>query len=214
MRSVVYLFLLACIPVSNPKIQGREFVEHGGSYLIDVKYPEISDAPVFNAAVQQAVGAARKEFGHGATASEGQPTESYLRSDYKADVLKNGIVSVILHYDEYTAGAAHPWGVMQTINYDRRNCRVLKLSDFFLPGTNYVGRLSDLAIADLEKNEDAERAPIEHGAGPNESNFRFFTLTDDSLVLHFSMYQVAAGAAGEQTVEIPLTELSPLLKKR
>jgi hypothetical protein len=79
---------------------------------------------------------------------------------------------------------------------------------------NYISRVSQLAIAALEQNEFADRGGIRHGAGPVESNFKFFTLTDTALVLHFPMYQVAAGAAGEQTVEISLNELVPLLRKQ
>jgi hypothetical protein len=41
-----------------------------------------------------------------------------------------------------------------------------------------------------------------------------FTLTDTDLVLHFPMYQVAAGAAREQTAVIPLERLASLLRKR
>jgi hypothetical protein len=101
---------------------------------------------------------------------------------------------------------------MAVVNYDSKTCRVLRLADLFRPEANYVQRISQLAIASLERNEYAESSAIEHGAGPVESNFKYFTLTDTHLVLHFPMYQVAAGAAGEQTVEIPFAELAPLLR--
>jgi hypothetical protein len=52
------------------------------------------------------------------------------------------------------------------------------------------------------------------GAGPVESNFKVFTLTDTTLVLHFPTYQVAPGVAGPQQVVIPLETLAPLLQKR
>ena len=103
---------------------------------------------------------------------------------------------------------------MASVNYDSRNCRVLTLSDLFRPGANYVSRISQLAIAILDQNESADPGAIRHGAGPLESNFKVFTLTDTSLVLHFPMFQVAAGAAGTQTVVIPLDKHTPLLRKR
>ena len=59
----------------------------------------------------------------------------------------------------------------------------------------------------------ADHGAIRHGAGPVESNFKVFTFTDTDLILHFPMYQVAAGAAGEQTAVIPLDKLAPLLRK-
>ena len=103
---------------------------------------------------------------------------------------------------------------MASINYDSLTCRVLTLASLFRPGVKYVSRLSQLAIAYLDQNEFADRGAIRHGAGPIERNFKVFTLTDTDLVLQFPMYQVAAGAAGEQTVIIPLEKLAPLLRKR
>jgi hypothetical protein len=103
---------------------------------------------------------------------------------------------------------------MVSINYDSRTCRVLELSDLFRPGVHYLQRLSRLAIAALDQNEFADHHAIRHGAGPAESNFKVFTLTDTALVFHFHMYQVAAGAAGTQSAVIPLDKLAPLLRKR
>jgi hypothetical protein len=142
------------------------------------------------------------------------PSDGYLNGSYTAALLKNGIVSVLIDYSEYTPGAAHPWGVMASINYDSRICRVLTLASLFRPGVKYVSQLSQLAIAYLDQNEFADRGAIRHGASPIESNFRVFTLTDTDLVLQFPMYQVAAGAAGEQTAIIPLEKLASLLRKR
>ena len=85
---------------------------------------------------------------------------------------------------------------MASINYDTRTGRVLPLSALFRPGSNYLARLSQLAIASLEQDEFAERSAIRHVAGAVESNFKVFTLTDTTLILHFPTYQVAAGAAG------------------
>jgi hypothetical protein len=76
-----------------------------------------------------------------------------------------------------------------------------------------VSRLSQLAIAYLDEDQYAEHSAIRQGAGPVESNFKVFTLTDTDLILHFPNYQVAAGVAGEQTAVIPLDQLTPLLRK-
>jgi hypothetical protein len=115
--------------------------------------------------------------------------------------------------DEYTPGAAHPWGVMASINYDTRSGRLLTLSDLFRPDCNYLSRLSEISVHQLEQHEYAEESAIRHGAGPVEKNFQVFTLTDTELVLHFQQYQVAAGAVPSEQVSIPLKKLSPLLRK-
>jgi hypothetical protein len=217
MIPITMAVFLACLPQTVLQVQQGEMHEQGIHYSIDVKYPEIEKADQFNAAVRQAVGSLTESFRKGGmpeiSAADG-PTDGYLDGSYNAAILKNGIISVLLDYSEYTPGAVHPWGVMASINYDSRTCRVLALSDLFRPGVNYRSRISQLAIATLDQNEFADHHAIRHGAGPLESNFKVFTLTDTALVLHFPMYQVAAGAAGAQSVVIPLDKLAPLLRKR
>jgi len=217
MTPLITAVFLACMPQTPLQIQQREIHEQGTHYAVDVKYPEIENADAFNAAVRLAVGSLTESFKKGGmpevNAGDG-PSDGYLNGSYSAAVLKNGRVSVLIDYSEYTPGAAHPWGVMASINYDSHTCRVLTLTSLFRPGIKYVSRLSQLAIAYLDQNEFADRGAIRHGAGPIESNFKIFTLTDTDLVLQFPMYQVAAGAAGEQTAVIPLEKLAPLLRKR
>ena len=207
---------LACLKQTVPQVQKHESHEQGAHYAIDIKYPEIENDDNFNAAVRQAASSLTESFERAMLGVSATDTsyDGYLNGGYSASVLKNGIVSVLLTYDEYTPGAVHPWGVMASINYDSRTCRVLALSDIFRPGINYLSHISKLAIASLDQNEFADHPAIRHGAGPVENNFKVFTLTDTALVLHFPMYQVAAGAAGEQSVVIRLNKLTPLLKRQ
>ena len=84
----------------------------------------------------------------------------------------------------------------------------------FHPGSKYVKRLSRLAIASLVDHMDhPEVEAIRHGAGPVESNFKVFTLTDTALVLHFQQYQVAPGVVPSEEVAIPLKTLAPILRQ-
>ena len=53
---------------------------------------------------------------------------------------------------------------------------------------------------------------LKSGAGPSWSNFQDFLLLPDTLVIRFPPYQVAAYAAGDQKVEIPLSKLSGLMR--
>lgn len=208
--------LLACLPPTVLQVQQREIHEQGIHYVIDVKYPEIENFDHFNAAVRQAVDSLTEGFKKDMPGVDAPDASvgGYLNGSYNAAILKNGIVSVLLDYGEYGSGAVHPWDAMVSINYDSRTCRVLALSDLFRPGVHYLQRLSRLAIASLDNNEFADHGAIRHGAAPLESNFKVFTLTDTALVLHFHMYQVAAGAAGTQSAVIPLDKLVPLLRKR
>ena len=139
-----------------------------------------------------------------------------LGGKYTATILKNGIISVLFDYGEYTPGAAHPGWIIASVNYDIREHQVLALSSLFRSGSNYLGRLSRRAVADLEKRPFAYPPEIRQGAAPAQKNFKVFTLTDSALVLHFTEGQIAATvvSAQEQEVAIPLHDLAPILKKR
>jgi uncharacterized protein DUF3298/peptidoglycan-N-acetylmuramic acid deacetylase PdaC-like protein len=216
--SVVQIFACVAASYSNSRVrlQQRELSQHDDWWSIDIKYPIIEGDNTFNTAVRQHVTATADDFRTGLprTASKGYPDYgAYLKGRYTAEILKNGVISVLFDYGEYTPGAAHPWGVMASINYDTRSGRLLALSDLFRPGCNYVSRLSEISIHELEQHEYAEKTAVRHGAGPVEKNFLVFTLTDTELVLHFQQYQVAPGAVPSEQVSIPLTKLARLLRK-
>ena len=190
----------------------------GDGWSITIKYPSIASLPKFNAAVIRQVHATAAKF---LKEFPGSPSEqfsnysSYLNGVCTARVLRNGIISVLCDYGEYVAGAAHPWEVVTSVNYDSRTSRVLKLADLFNPGADYVSRLSKLSSELLmQRPEIPDEQSIRNGAGPVEQNFQVFTLTDDALIVHFQQYQVAPGVAPALQIEIPLTKLHPLLRTR
>jgi hypothetical protein len=216
--SIVQIVACVAVSYSNPalKLQERELSQHDNWWSMEIKYPIIEGDSTFNTAVLQDVNTTADAFRRGLsrTASKDYPDYgAYLKGSYKAQILKNGIVTVLFDFDEYTPGAAHPWGVMASINYDTRSQRLLTLSDLFRPDCNYVSRLSEISIHELEQHEYAEESAIRHGAGPVKKNFQVFTLTDTELVLHFQQYQVAAGAVLSEQVSISLEKLAPLLRK-
>jgi hypothetical protein len=203
-------------PPAAIKLKEEEIRQHDDWWSVDIKYPQAEGADVFNMAVRRNLTATIEDFRKGLpkSATTGYPDYGgYLKGTYAAQVLKSGVISVLLSYEEYAPGAAHPGGIMASVDYDARVQRVLALSDLFLPQSDYVSRLSALAIDSLDHHEYAVPDMIRRGAGPVESNFKVFTLTDDALVLHFQQYQVAAGAAPSEQVVIPLTALAPLLRK-
>ncbi len=213
---VIQIVTCAVACYSGTTLQERELNQHDDWWSIEIKYPIIEGDNTFNTAVLHHVTTIATGFRKGLpkTASKGYPDYgAYLKGKYTAQILKNGIVSVLFEYGEYTPGAVHPWGAMASMNYNTRSARFLRLSDLFRPGIKYVSRLSAISIHELQQHEYAEETAIRHGAGPFEKNFEVFTLTDTELVVHFQQYQVAAGAVPSEQVSIPLTELAPLLRK-
>jgi hypothetical protein len=195
-----------------PALQEREFNQHNDRWSINVKYPELAGADAFNLAIHRKLDSMVNGFKKGLLPEDYPDYPAYLKGTYRAQILKSGVVSVLFNYETYFPGAAHPGGELASINYEFKEHRLLALSDLFRPKSPYVSRLSEIAIQSLDENEFADTHAVHRGAGPVESNFEVFTLTDTELVLHFQTYQVAAGAAGEQQVEIPLASLKPLLQ--
>jgi uncharacterized protein DUF3298 len=205
--------LLALAPQSALQVQPREVRAQTGKYEIRVEYPEFTQARPLNAAVRRIVNGRVEEFRRQNVPSGPPLSPGYLHGRYTAASLNNGVVSVLLEWDENVPGAAHPAGYMDSVNYDRRTRRVLTLAGLFQPGADYLSRLSQLAVASLER-KISDTFIFRQGAAPLEGNFKVFTLTEAALVLHFPAYQVAAGAAGPQEAVIPLEQLAPLLRKR
>jgi hypothetical protein len=59
---------------------------------------------------------------------------------------------------------------------------------------------------------DAVGSFITDGTTPNDANFANFFVDNNTLVILFAPYQVAPYAAGPQTLRIPFSQLSGILK--
>lgn len=198
------------------KFQEHELTRHDDWWHIRIKYPSLEAADEFNKIVRRDVDSMADSFG--TSLPENAPTGypnygAYLEGAYEANVVKNGIISVLFDYTEYWPTAVHPWGILACINYDPRTRRRLELSDLFRPGSHYLTELSRISVRDLEQRENAEEEMIRQGAAPLKKNFAVFTVTDTDLILHFQQYQVAPGVVPADEVVIPLTNLASILRK-
>jgi len=122
-------------------------------------------------------------------------------------------VSYIFTIYEDTLGA-HGNTSFHTFTFDTASGVPLSLADLFLPGTDYLGKLSALARERLPGviGQYGDAAMIASGTAPEDKNFENFFFDGNNLIILFSPYQVAAYAAGPQTLRIPLSELSTILK--
>ncbi len=183
------LFFVAVASAQTlPSVQAREVREEGRRPKINFRYPEIPGAAPFNEAVRQIVNPLLDTF-------RNTSLPGWLDGGYSAANLKNGIVSVLLKWEWYSEGAAHPQHEIASINYDSNRGQLLALSDLFRSGVDYLPTLSRLAVDALEHREDlaALTTPggIKRGAGPVASNFKVWTLTDEYLV--FAFHRVSGG---------------------
>lgn len=121
--------------------------------------------------------------------------------------------SVKLNLSDYTGGA-HPNLTFQTFTFDLANQKVLALADIFQDGVNPWPTLAPIVEQDVtnQLGEAADPQWIQQGTGENPDNYQNWALTPDSLVFFFPPYQVVAYAYGPVTVNIPLVNISSLLK--
>lgn len=102
---------------------------------------------------------------------------------------------------------------------DKKSGDFVKLSELFRPGTDYVGRLSELVKKQmLERNKEAEGTyfvePDEFGDGftgiSPEQNF--FINEKGRLVICFDKYEIAIGAEGSPEFEINPDDIADIRK--
>jgi hypothetical protein len=109
---------------------------------------------------------------------------------------------------------AHPNAFYRTFTFNRATGEELEIADLFIPRSAYLTRLSAIAEFELSKSlgDFVEIDYIRQGTAPESLNFQSYSIEGNNLVLIFPPYQVAPYAAGTQTVSIPLSQLSEILK--
>lgn len=137
---------------------------------------------------------------------------SSLEITSTAEIISSTILSAKLSVFTSVAGAAHPITIIYPFNYSTTATGLLKISDLFIPGSNYLDYISSYSISDLRAYAQKEGwtnidEMIVQGASPDEKNFNSWNLTGDSLVITFNPYQVAPYVFGIQTVSIPLSNM-------
>lgn len=142
---------------------------------------------------------------------------SSLDVAYEIALAQDDLISVQMDVGSYYQGAAHPNSYTETINYDLKNGKQLKLSDLFKPGAKYLQAIATYSIADLKKQQSTGQGKgllddqIEEGAAPSAKNYESWKITKKGLGINFDAYQVGPYAAGPQFVLVPYANLKDLI---
>ena len=196
-------------------------------YSVDAEYPEIQGDSRFDKFNQEARAMITKDvaaFKSSETAEEGEesgdlPAEtqsSSLDIGYQVHFATADLISVEFREGEYSRGAAHGNSVTVVLNYDVKNGRKIALADLFNPKTNYLGVLSNYSKKELKdkltKDEMFDEDMVKSGTEPTADNYAAWTITRKGLYITFDPYQVAAYAAGPQSVLVPYSALKDIIK--
>jgi hypothetical protein len=196
-------------------------------YEIAVQYPEITGPgntnfekfdQVVRASITKKVASFKKEM----APEEGEDTrpENSMGSDltigYNFNLAQDDLISLTFSVSSYYQGAAHPNSYSETINYDLKNGKVLKLADLFKPGAKYLQAISAYCIDDLKKQSKdkdgmLDDESIKSGASPTPKNYERWTINKKGLGIDFDPYQVGPYVAGPQYVTVPYSALKDLI---
>lgn len=199
--------------VSQPYIETNQ----DPAFTITAQIPQLSgsDDPrvqafnqKLNEIVQKEVVTFRQEFSN--TPVVEVSTNSSLQVTYQVISQYDDIWSFKFHYSFYNNGAAHPGDFSHTVNYDLGSGRELALGDLFVPGSDYLGALSNYCLDELRKKPYSDSFTTS-GADPTLENYRNWNITPEGLMITFDTYQVAPGAAGPQVVVMPYDQLSTII---
>lgn len=200
------------------ELVSKPFQESGQNppYEIKAEIPFLQDSqqvPVedFNQQVDTLIRENMETFRNSVLQSAHNPPISSASNydlKYSSFSSEEEIISLKLDINSYFDGAAHPGEQIITFNYDLDSRRQLKLEQLFKPGSAYLERIAAYCKVQLGLRDIAY---TEAGAEPTTDNYRNWNITSDGLLITFDMYQVAAGAAGPQTVVVPYVELKDLI---
>ena len=196
-------------------------------YEIEAQYPQFSGGnnpnfEKFNQLVRGVVTNKVAGFKKDMAPEEGEEPrpQGSMGSDlgiaYEIALAQDDLISVEFDIGSYYQGAAHPNSYTETVNYDLKNGKQLKLSDLFQSGSKYLQALANYCIADLKKQSKAkgEELPadmLQSGAAPTTKNYQSWKITRTGLGINFDSYQVGPYAAGPQYVLVPYANLKEFI---
>lgn len=213
-------------------LSGTTYVEHAAYYDIAVNYA--SSTPLLakvSAAADASAVALMKNFVSGTIAQF--KTDGNFANLTAEDIKIMGLgkdrkeklqiayliassphtVSYIFTVYEDTLGA-HGNTFFHTFTFDTTTGALVTLADIFTPDSNYLAKLSAISRAKLPSviGDGADVKFIEGGTTSDEKNFANFFFDNKDFVILFDPYAVAPYSFGPQTLRIPLSELSSILK--
>jgi hypothetical protein len=141
---------------------------------------------------------------------------------HNATLFDDNLLSVAFSVAWYGAGAAHGNTHNRTLNFQIEPTLPLDLADLFHDRADYLPRLSELCVIDLEEqskqygsDETAYKLMDDptnrSGTAPEKENFKHFHLSDEALHILFDKYQVGPGAWGCREVSIPYHRIGDIL---
>ncbi|HFF3625860.1 DUF3298 and DUF4163 domain-containing protein [Legionella pneumophila] len=202
-----YSFLASAITTEVIKKETAE-------YLLDIKYPQGFQSNGVNQAVKEFITNQQKSFmnelSEDADTPADAPGKTGLNITYAIPYQSTNALSVRFNISIYHRGAAHPSNAVKVLNFIKS--QPVQLSDLFVPGSDYLQPIANLAKKEITVKKISDENWIKEGTKPTQENYSIWHFTKNGIAIVFNTYQVAAYVYGEQTVDVPLSLISAMVK--
>lgn len=181
--------------------------ESSGPYAITAAYPVTSDERItldLKAFVQGQIDQFKEDTAWATDPSIAPAESSALSLDVTyTESTNDNADNYIFTIASYTGGA-HGLQATATFSYDKYG-KKLALADLFTNGEKGLDTIATYVMKVLSSRKISDQGWIAEGAAPTVENYRAFVIEDAGITFIFDPYQVAAYAAGKQTVTVPIT---------
>jgi hypothetical protein len=223
---------------SEIKRKGR-----GDEMTINIEYPRIKTPETtpqkkFNQKLQSLVQKELNEFVQFCSEAykKKQTSGCEINSDFDIEYASKKFVSAKINWQSYSGYLNYDYHTT-TVNYNLTNEKDVELKDLFEKNTNYLEKLSRLAIEKLNRTclscpcKDGTNAgkslpegisnaesfggmfDLNEAVSAKEENFSNWSITAEGLKITFNEYQVGPGCIGIIDIVIPFNDLQPILRK-
>lgn len=129
--------------------------------------------------------------------------------EFNIEFFKNNLLELNLSGYHYPLGAAHGMPTRIDVAIDLQNGNIYELSDLFKKDADYVTELSNIVRDQIQKQ--GEDSYIWMNAYKGISAEQPFYVTENTLHLYFTPYEIAPYAAGFPTFSIPFEQIMNLI---
>ncbi|MCX6082751.1 MAG: RsiV family protein [Chloroflexi bacterium] len=166
----------------------------------------------FNKGVTELVQRAVDQFRNDMSMQSAIPISagSYFDLSYALVSPPGHIFSLRFQIEGMVDGAAHPYHITFSYNFDLGAGKEIRLDQLFLNSVDPLPAIAKYCGQELGKR-DIGFEMFTAGADPSVENYSVWNISVDGLVVIFNEYQVTAYAAGAQTVVIPFDVLKDII---
>jgi hypothetical protein len=165
-----------------------------------------------DAKVQENVNAKLQELWKDPTIKQDTVMDHNYNGMYNIGFHKNNLLEIEQSGYDYPIGAAHGMPGKKYYHIDVKTGRFYELKDLFKSGSNYTTVLGKLVNRQIKEGKNEDVMLYDDNEVEVRKDQPFF-LSEDSLMVYYTPYEIAPYAAGFPTFTIPFTELEDIIDK-